>query len=71
MKYTDNVGLKKPEDSSEIDQQDFNYNSDIIDKKLLQGQQALGIVDILIQGINLIDPNGNNIIDPDGNNIVS
>lgn len=71
MQNTTNFGLKKPEDTDKINQQDFNYNSDIIDKKLLQGQQALGIVDILIQGMSLIDPDGNNIIDPDGNNIVS
>jgi hypothetical protein len=71
MLYTDTFGLKKPEDTDKINQQDFNYNSDIIDKKLLQGQQALGIIDILTQGANLVDENGNNIVDENGNYIVS
>lgn len=71
MLYTDTVGLKKPQDSDKLDQQDFNYNSDIIDKKLLQANQALGLVDVLMQGSNLVDPNGNYIIDPDNNYIVS
>lgn len=71
MQATDTFGLKMPENSDDINQEDFNYNAEIIDKKLKQGQQALGIVDILMQGSSLIDPDGNNIIDPDGNNIVS
>ncbi|WP_297428614.1 hypothetical protein [Clostridium sp.] len=71
MQYTANFGLKKPEDTDKVNQEDFNFNSDVIDKKLNQGQQALGIIDILMQGSGLIDPDGNNIIDPDGNNIVS
>jgi hypothetical protein len=70
MLYTDNIGLKKPEDSSEIDQQDFNYNSDVIDQKLKEGQQAISLVDILIQGSNLVDESGNNIVDENGNCIV-
>lgn len=71
MLYTDNIGLKKPEDSDDIDQQDFNYNSDLIDKKLKQGQQAINLIDILTAGSNLVDPDGNYISDPDDNCIVS
>lgn len=71
MLYTDTFLLKKPQDSDNVNQEDFNYNSDIIDKKLNQGQQAIGIVDSLMAGSNLVDPDQNTIVDPDGNYIVS
>ena len=71
MLETENFGLKKPEDSDPVDQSVFNYNSDIIDKKLSQGQQAIGIIDSLMAGSNLVDPDQNTIVDPDGNYIVS
>lgn len=71
MLYTDTFGLKKPEDTDKVNQEDFNYNTDIIDKKLNQGQQALGIVDILMQGSNLVDENSNCLVDENDNYIVS
>lgn len=71
MLYTDNMGLKMPQDSDALNQEDFNYNAEIIDKKLKEGQQAINLVDILMAGSNLVDPNQNNIVDSDGNYIVS
>lgn len=71
MLFTDTFGLKKPEDLDKVNQEDFNFNADIIDKKLKQGQQALGIVDILMQGSNVVDENSNCLIDENGNYIVS
>ena len=71
MQYTDTFALKKPEDTDKVNQEDFNYNSDVIDKKLKQGQQAINLIDILTTGSNLVDPDGNYVSDPDGNCIVS
>lgn len=71
MLNTDIFGLKMPEDTDEINQEDFNYNSKIIDKKLTQGQQALGIVDILMKGSKVTDENGNYLVDENGNYIIS
>lgn len=71
MQSTDNFALKMPEDTDRINQEDFNYNSVVIDKQLKMAKQTLGIVDILLKGVDLIDYDENQIIDYDNNNIVS
>lgn len=71
MQFSATFGLKEPEDTDKVNQQDFNYNSEIIDKQLKIAKQTLGIVDILLQGVGLIDYDENQIIDYDNNNIIS
>jgi hypothetical protein len=71
MQYTNNFGLKMPEDTDKVNQEDFNYNSKIIDKKLIQAQQTLELVDILIKGSKVVDEGGNYLVDENGNYIVS